>query len=134
MVFLDYQIEHLSSVPPNGCNSWHQKGARKSTRKSEENEVLFPRRLYRCKSQIVKTDTWQTQETNFLKENGNPQKDDQTTKRISEKARANLLKKSEKSQANYKKKHEKKYEQTMKTTPVKAQANHKHQKKTQANH
>ena len=39
------------------------------------------------------------------------------------------------------KKHEKKYEQTMKTTPVKAQANHKHQKKhkqtikeTRANH
>ena len=68
-----------------------------------------------------------------MKENGNAQKDEQTTKRISEKARANLLKKSEKSRANYKK-HEKKYEQTMKTTPVKAQANHKHQKKTRANH
>ena len=40
-------------------------------------------------------------------ENGNPQKDEQTTKRISEKARANLLKKSEKSRANYKKTREK---------------------------
>ena len=147
-------MEQLSSVPPNGCNSWHQKGARKSTRKSEENEVLFPRRLYRCKSQIVKTDTWQTQETNFLKENGNPQKDEQTTKRISEKARANLLKKSEKSRANYKKTREKvranhenntskstskpqtpekntskplkKHEQTIKKTLEKGRANHKH--------
>ena len=89
-----------------------------------------------------------------MKENGNPQKDEQTTKRISEKARANLLKKSEKSRANYKKTREKvranhenntskstskpqtpekntskplkKHEQTIKKTLEKGRANHKH--------
>ena len=50
------------------------------------------------------------------------------------KSKSKPFKKIRKITSKPKKKHEKKYEQTMKTTPVKAQANHKHQKKTQANH
>ena len=44
------------------------------------------------------------------------------------KSKPNLLK-NQKNHEQTTKKHEKKYEQTRKTTPVKAQANHKHQNK-----
>ena len=45
------------------------------------------------------------------------------------KSKSKPFKKIRKITSKLQKKHEKKYEQTMKTTPVKAQANHKHQKK-----
>ena len=70
-----------------------------------------------------------------MKENGNPQKDEQTAKRLSEKARANRLTKNQKN-----------HEQTAKKTREKVRANHENntskstskpqtpEKKTQANH
>ena len=59
----------ITCVPPIRCISGHQKGTRKSTRKSEKNEVPFPRRPWWFNAQIFKTDAMTDSINQFVKKN-----------------------------------------------------------------